>query len=42
MERHWWRNEREEWLQGEVVSGGVVLFSCPEAEVLLIEIYEGL
>ncbi len=42
VERHW-RNERGEWLQGEVVmSGGVVPFPCPETEVLLTEIYEGL
>jgi len=40
-ERHW-RNERGEWLQGEVVSGGVVPFPCPKTEVLLTEIYEGL
>jgi hypothetical protein len=39
VERHW-RNERGEWLQGEVVSGGVVPF--PETEVLLTDIYEGL
>jgi hypothetical protein len=41
MERHW-RNEREAWLQDEVMSGGVVPFPCPETEVLLTEIYEGL
>lgn len=41
VERHW-RNERGEWLQGEVVSGGVVPFPCPETEVLLAGIYEGL
>ena len=42
VERHW-RDETDQWRQAKVTRPeGVVPFSCPETELALAQIYEGL